>query len=133
MHIGLWTCADCERYVGGEYFRPHCDGSYETASREERTYFTLHLYLNNSGAKGSKGDLVGGATRFHSYPSMEKKEAILDVLPKTGRILLFQHRNLLHSGDDVVQGVKYTMRTDLLYSLTSSKSGTKSKMPALDD
>jgi len=38
-----------------------------------------------------------------------------DILPKTGRVLIFQHRNLWHSGDDVVQGVKYTMRSDILY------------------
>ena len=42
--------------------------------------------------------LVGGATTFHSYNMMRQ----LDVLPKAGRILLFQHRDLLHSGDDVV-------------------------------
>jgi hypothetical protein len=28
---------------------------------------------------------------------------------------MFQHRNLLHSGDDVVRGLKLTMRTDLMY------------------
>nr|POE79725.1 hypothetical protein CFP56_07790 [Quercus suber] len=40
-------------------------------------------------------------------------------MPRCGRILLFQHRDLLHSGDDVVRGVKYTMRTDLMYALES--------------
>lgn len=38
------------KHVGGEYFRPHCDGSYETPDRKERSYFTLHLYLNAAGA-----------------------------------------------------------------------------------
>ncbi|KAF7186021.1 hypothetical protein HII31_12650 [Pseudocercospora fuligena] len=134
------------KYVGGEYFRPHCDGSYETPDRKERTYFTLHLYLNNAGAptpeelaemdpkdrlKAAKLALTGGATTFHSMSCNPDRD--FDILPKTGRILLFQHRNLLHSGADVVQGVKYTMRTDLLYAMESSKSGTQSKMPALDD
>ena len=134
------------KYVGGEYFRPHCDGSYETPDRKERSYFTLHLYLNNADeilmpeelqnsdearrkAKTKKDVLVGGATTFHSY-DMKRK---LDVLPKAGRVLLFQHRDLLHSGDDVLQGVKYTMRTDLMYALESSKSMEKSKMPVLED
>jgi len=39
------------------------------------------------------------------------------VMPKCGRVLLFQHRNLLHSGDDVVSGTKLTVRTDLMYAL----------------
>lgn len=38
-----------------------------------------------------------------------------NVIPKTGRVLIFQHRGLLHSGADVLGGVKYTMRSDLMY------------------
>ena len=128
------------KYVGGEYFRPHCDGSYETPDRMEQSYFTLHLYLNNAGIldvdelrqKGTKKDknmLIGGATTFHSQ-NMKRE---YDVRPQAGRILLFQHRNLLHSGDDVVRGVKYTMRTDLMYALETSTSEEKSKMPVLED
>ncbi|KAK4555947.1 hypothetical protein LTR86_007167 [Recurvomyces mirabilis] len=98
------------KYVGGEYFRPHCDGSYETPDHKERTYFTLHLYLSQS-EEGA--ELQGGATTFHSLDMKSR----LDVVPKAGRVLLFQHRGLLHSGDDVLGGTKYTMRTDLLYRL----------------
>lgn len=124
-------------FAGGEYFRPHCDGSYETPDRKERTYFTLHLYLNNAStytvrherAKAPNEALIGGATTFHSY-DMKRQ---YDVLPKAGRVLLFQHRDLLHSGDDVLRGTKYTMRTDLLYALESSKSEQRSKMPILED
>jgi hypothetical protein len=57
--------------------------------------------------------LQGGATPFHS---MDMKRR-LDVDPKVGRVLLFQHKGLLHSGDYVTAGVKYTMRTDLMYEL----------------
>ncbi|CAK3741777.1 oxidoreductase domain containing [Lecanosticta acicola] len=137
------------KYEGGEYFRPHCDGSYETPDRKERSYFTLHLYLNNAGGptneeleemepadrkKLAKVALMGGATTFHSLTSFNKPEREYDVLPKVGRVLLFQHRDLLHSGADVLGGVKYTMRTDLMYALESSRTeGNKSKMPVLDD
>ena len=72
-----------------------------------------------------QGALVGGATTFHSL-DMKRK---LDVMPKSGRILLFQHRSLLHSGDDVLKGVKYTLRTDLMYTLESSRSAEKARMP----
>lgn len=92
------------KYQGGEYFRPHCDGkfdreapffrvcvrrqgtdaaagSYETPDRSERSYFTLHLYLNNADvttkdpSEATEGDiksdsvLVGGATTFHAHVS----------------------------------------------------------------
>lgn len=125
------------RYEGGEYFRGllistlqrrcmswsftkyrtvHEDGVYQTADGSERSFFTFHLYLNGHGeinnASATDDDtLQGGATTFHSH-NMKRK---YDVLPKTGRVLIFQHRNLWHSGDDVVQGVKYTMRSDILY------------------
>lgn len=55
--------------------------------------------------------LRGGATTFHSYNERRR----LDVDPKAGRVLIFQHRNLFHSGDDVTAGIKYTMRSDLMY------------------
>lgn len=113
------------KYEGGEYFRPHCDGSYETPSRKERTYFTVHLYLTNSG----EDQLTGGATLFHSMDM----QRMVKVSPEAGRILLFQHRDLLHSGDDVQAGVKYTMRTDLLYALERSKSEEKSYMEVLEE
>lgn len=52
-----------------------------------------------------------------------------DVLPKAGRVLLFQHRDLIHSGDDVLSGTKYTMRTDLLYSLESGEPRHRGPKP----
>nr|POE79726.1 hypothetical protein CFP56_07791 [Quercus suber] len=67
------------KYVGGEYFRPHCDGTYETPDKKERSYFTLHLYLNGddeahaTGSEDKQGEsekLLGGATTFHA-PNMQ--------------------------------------------------------------
>ena len=40
----------------------------------------------------------------------------LDVEPKIGRVLLFQHAFLLHSGDDVRKGTKLTLRTDIMFA-----------------
>ncbi|CAO2657911.1 Nn.00g071710.m01.CDS01 [Neocucurbitaria sp. VM-36] len=101
------------KYVGGEYFKAHCDGTYETPDRTERSYFTLHLYLNNAESNEGQEPLVGGATTFYSWSMKDR----IDVVPKSGRVLLFQHRGLLHSGDDVLSGMKLTMRTDVMYAL----------------
>lgn len=56
--------------------------------------------------------LLGGATSF--FDGYESKDAVR-VFPKAGSVLIFQQRNLVHGGDDVFRGVKYTMRTDVMY------------------
>lgn len=62
---------------------------------------------------GEEAELVGGATSFVSNHGSRK----VDVDPKAGRALIFQHRGLYHAGDDVVEGTKYTMRTEIMYEL----------------
>lgn len=94
----------------------HCDGTYETDAGVERSYFTLHLYLNGSGTEKGREPLEGGATRFLGYGG----DRILDVEAKPGRVLLFQQRGLMHSGEDVVKGTKYTLRTDVMFKRTES-------------
>ena len=89
----------------------HCDGSYTTPDNNETSYYTLHLYLNDSEKYSSESKLKGGATTFHSM-SMWKS---VDVDPKAGRVLLFQQRGLLHSGEEVLNGTKVTMRTEIMY------------------
>lgn len=108
------------KYVGGEYFRTHCDGVYTTPDGGERSYCTLHLYLNGR-TSDDDAELVGGATRFSSFDETR----FYDVDPRPGRVLLFQHRGLLHSGEDVTQGVKYTVRTDLMYAFDKMEPPTK--------
>lgn len=51
-----------------------------------------------------------GATTFDSMSSWNS----LEVKPKLGRVLMFQHRFLLHSGEELKAGLKYAMRTDLM-------------------
>ncbi|KAK3326412.1 oxidoreductase domain-containing protein [Apodospora peruviana] len=105
------------KYGGGQFFKPHCDSPYFENSQDGKTFetlFTVHLYLNDSQQEvGKSVDLVGGATSFLSNDEKRK----VDVDPKAGRVLIFQHRKLLHSGDDVKKGIKYTMRTDIMYEI----------------
>ena len=98
----------------------HCDSPYADTTdpdRSIRTLFTIHLYLNDSKAEVDGAELVGGATTFFSND--EKRR--LDVHPKAGRVLVFQHRRLYHSGDDVLAGTKYTMRTDIMYEFVPAE------------
>ncbi|ATY60029.1 oxidoreductase domain containing [Cordyceps militaris] len=102
------------KYTEGQFFKPHCDGafSYAADSTTFETHYTLHLYLNDSAETSADGDgCVGGATAFLSHDLKRR----VDVDPKAGRVLVFQHRRLLHQGAEVHAGTKYTMRTDVLY------------------
>lgn len=99
-----------------------------TPDGKEVSFLTVHLYLNGDpiasrhagpeeGACVSDEDrdnqpLVGGATRFFSWREEEK---YFDYSPIMGSCIVFQHRDLVHSGEDVKQGTKYTMRTDVMY------------------
>lgn len=131
------------KYVGGEYFHPHCDGNYRTPDGSEISFYTIQLYLSGDGeegqdlkefAKRQKGELegkgiksedgeranqdklLGGATSFMA--SWELSDQAVRVWPKTGRVLVFQQNNMWHGGDSVYRGTKYTLRTDVMYSKT---------------
>ncbi|KAJ5170516.1 Prolyl 4-hydroxylase alpha subunit [Penicillium coprophilum] len=102
----------------------------------ERMEKTKYLFANNGeidlaavgleeeqtgdGSSGSAAEsqqsgetLLGGATSFMA--GLNSKESVR-IFPKTGSVLIFQQRNLFHCGDDVFRGVKYTLRTDVLYA-----------------
>lgn len=95
------------RYGPGHYFKPHCDGLNTVG--EHKSFVTLQIYLNDRDGNGTK--LQGGATRFWT----PNKKRYIDVEPKIGRVLVFQQRMLIHSGEEVVAGMKYTMRSDFMF------------------
>ena len=83
------------RYSVGEYFKWHFDGVVEL-SPNEASRLTFMIYLNS--------DFEGGATDF-------KTESIR---PTAGTALVFPHK-LLHQGAEMISGVKYVLRTDVMY------------------
>ncbi|KAK3103916.1 hypothetical protein FSP39_022883 [Pinctada imbricata] len=105
------------RYDPGEYFKPHLDGSY-VRENGERSYITVQIYLNEG--------FEGGSTTFMSWDENERVEYV----PKTGSVLIFQH-DILHEGSQLIKGRKYSIRTDVMYSLETVqelKKGKKSKL-----
>ena len=96
------------RYEAGMYFRQHSDGFFVTDDESEVSFLTVHLYLQGS------EDLQGGATRFFGEDRPGHVN-VIDVDPRPGACLVFQHHDLVHSGEDVVRGTKYTVRTDVMY------------------
>ena len=73
-----------------------CVQEYEVKLR----YF---LYLSE--------DFTGGETTF--FDQTEDKLRF-KITPKLGQLLVFDHHQL-HSGDPVLDGVKYVLRTDVMY------------------
>ncbi|KAJ7474060.1 hypothetical protein FB451DRAFT_1247739 [Mycena latifolia] len=101
------------RYPKGGFFRAHVDGEYKDEKTGQRTFYTLLLYLpsDSSGSPGSFMSAGGGSTRF--WGDDENNYADVEAVP--GRALVFQHAELLHTGEEVTEGVKCAMRSDILY------------------
>ena len=101
--VGGWNVSGanerlrCYRYERGQRFAPHYDGAFER-SPNEVSRLTFMIYLND--------DFAGGTTDF---PELERR-----IAPRTGMALFFQHR-LLHEGCAVTDGVKYVLRSDVMY------------------
>lgn len=95
--IGANERLRCYKYEVGQWFKPHYDGAY-FRSNDERSLYTFMIYLNDG--------FEGGETAFLDLQ--------VSVQPKAGRALLFQH-HLLHEGCEVRGGVKYAIRSDIMY------------------
>ncbi|OCX50719.1 oxidoreductase, 2OG-Fe(II) oxygenase [Mucilaginibacter sp. PPCGB 2223] len=95
--IGLNELFRFYRYEPGQKFRRHRDQSY-IRNDAEASYYTLMIYLNEN--------FEGGETTFND----------LTVQPKQGSALVFLH-SLEHEGSAVTQGIKYVLRTDIMFRL----------------
>ncbi len=87
------------RYRAGQKFEPHMDHWYQPNESQISLHSVL-VYFND--------DFEGGETRF----SEQIEET---VIPKPGRVAIFQHK-IRHEGCIVRSGVKYCMRTDIIFS-----------------
>ena len=87
----------CYRYTVGQKFALHYDGAF-IRNGDEESLLTFMVYLN--------AGFDGGTTDF---PDLDVR-----VVPAIGRALFFQHRQL-HEGKPVERGVKYVIRSDVMY------------------
>lgn len=85
------------RYAPGQRFGPHYDGSF-ARDESERSLLTFMVYLNTPEAGGETDFLDAGIT----------------IKPNAGDALFFQHR-LLHEGSELKRGLKYVLRSDVMY------------------
>lgn len=90
----------CYRYRPGQFFASHFDGAFHRGP-DERSVLTFMVYLNEVAG--------GGHTVFDDLE--------LSVEPRAGRALLFNH-HLRHQGARVDAGIKYAVRSDVMYRRT---------------
>ncbi|GAX78214.1 hypothetical protein CEUSTIGMA_g5656.t1 [Chlamydomonas eustigma] len=120
------------RYDQGTVYRPHVDGAWPGSGlRDGKVVFdafgdrwsrlTFLIYLNDG--------FDGGATTFYTPGQTEGVLEARGVSPSTGNVLVFPHGesagSLVHEGSAVTQGVKYVIRTDVLYLLPGSQGSNK--------
>lgn len=83
------------RYEDNQRFKRHIDGRFRRSDMEE-SRITFMIYLND--------DFKGGETAFDEVV----------VKPETGTALCFIHEQK-HEGRPVTEGIKYVLRTDVMY------------------
>lgn len=119
------------RYERGDFFKPHTDGAWPGSRVIERrlipnaypdrfSQMSVLLYLSD--------DFEGGNTQFwlnKNDPSRRARSQhethLIEVRTPAGGALCFPHGihplHCLHSSEEIFSGVKYIIRTDMLFEL----------------
>jgi len=100
--VGLNELFRYYRYEPGQHFKKHIDQPF-IRNGVEASFYTVLIYLNDN--------YRGGETSFEKTV----------IYPKTGTALLFRH-DLLHSGNEVIAGTKYVIRTDIMFRVSERSS-----------
>ena len=90
------------RYDPGQKFAPHYDGFFRRPNGD-RSQLTFMVYLNDG--------YTGGETNFFNVDMSLR----VSVRPQRGMALVFEHLQL-HEGAPIVEGRKYVLRTDVMYT-----------------
>ena len=121
--VGLNERCRLSKYYPGDRFQMHEDAQY-IKSDKVRSHFTVNIYMN--------GGFEGGQTRFYYPPTEEdpitgrwiKGDVQCAVVPAPGRCLIFRQppeAHLLHDGEELGSGVKYLLRSDVMYKTEEDK------------
>lgn len=120
--LGLNAKFRCYRYGAGDYFKPHTDGSWpgsrivdsefvQDAFGDRVSQLTFLVLLSD--------DYDGGSTRF--FDREHPGGVVAETRTPLGAALCFPHGfhpdSPLHEGSPVTRGVKYMIRTEVLYPI----------------
>lgn len=122
--VGLNPNIRFYKYKIGQHFGQHIDESVDLGGGNT-TEYTLLIYLNgglkskgkkilNSAQSSTREALIGGETVFYA----PRKGIVAEVAPIAGMALFHIHgpQCMLHEARVVSKGVKYVLRSDVLFA-----------------
>eukprot|EP01084_Bolivina_argentea_P083808 151720_1 len=106
------------KYVKGQKFARHLDARFRR-NDTEKSFYTVNIYLNSGTT-----DFKGGRTCFFNLNKKRSRwEISVGVVASPGLSLMFnQLDGIEHNGEEVIEGIKYLMRTDVMYRSTDVKT-----------
>lgn len=129
--LGINTRFRFYRYQPGDYFQYHIDGDWpgskvvgrqliRNAYPDRYSQMTFLVLLSEGFEGGATRFLVD--SRYPGQPARSRENAIeIDVSTPAGSVLCFPHGrhplHCLHSSETIRRGVKYIIRSDLLFEL----------------
>lgn len=122
--IGISPLFRYIRYTSGGLLVPHYDAPF-VYSAQQRTMMSLVIYLAAEGVTGGETRFIKDAQvkmpfaerDFHDWTRFAKKnEIILEVVPKVGSAISFDHRILHDSSEISGTGQKVILRTDIVFA-----------------
>ena len=101
------------KYRPGHRFGAHCDAAF-VRNEDEMSIYTLNVYTNTVHPEH------GGRTRFYADGArgIGDKDVDLAVRPEEGLCVAFMQppqAELKHDGEELTAGVKYLLRSDVMY------------------
>lgn len=109
---GVWQLKELNnrlrfcKYSANQYFHRHLDGIHYV-SETVQSKLTFMVYLN------SATEFEGGRTLF--FKTKETNEIWASYTPQQGDLIVFDH-NVWHEGEILLEGEKFVLRSDILYS-----------------
>ena len=95
------------KYTDADYFRAHQDGHFVALDGKSISLLTVLLYLN--------ADYEGARTTFFNAVDGSLGEGV-EVVPETGMAAV-QDQVIWHSVPPLISGVKYAIRTEVMYAM----------------
>ncbi|KAG2374621.1 hypothetical protein C9374_010640 [Naegleria lovaniensis] len=115
--IGIHECLRFNRYAKDAFFKPHQDAKF-VKNNDEQSIFTVLIYLDGGEAGTTLMKKVHDPQQKN--PRILKFKKLATVQPQMGAALIFNH-DLYHAGD-LVQDMKYVLRTEIIFKRVDSES-----------
>lgn len=110
------------KYSEGDFFKLHTDGSWpgsRVVNQELITNFYTDRYSQMTFLILLNEDFEGGETQF--LVNNNDKEELVNIRTPKGGVLCFPHGlhplHCLHSSSTITSGIKYIIRTDVLFEI----------------